>query len=271
MTKEIKWLLNEKYSGKETPKYFADLKRLEAGEPLAYVIGWVDFLGCRIDLSMRPLIPRPETEFWVEKAISAIQTNYHSFSDRQNYGSSKNGAVTGGRGATVKILDLFSGSGCIGVALLKHLPNAVVDFGEKDPRLCKQIKKNLTLNNIDPARACVTATDVFSRISGTYDLILANPPYIDPSYKFTVQDSVLVHEPHRALFAKDNGLFFIKKLLGEASSHLYPNGTMCVEFGHSQKSAIAKLAQSMGWKSKFMKDQFGRWRAVVCSRNNGVF
>lgn len=271
MTKEARWLLNEKYAGKKTPGYFADLKRLGAGEPLAYVIGWVDFLGCRIDLSprlphgrgqVRPLIPRPETEFWVEKAISTIRTNYHDSSDRSIHGSSRNRMATGVRGAGVKILDLFAGSGCIGVALLKHLPNAMADFGEKDSRLCKQIKKNLALNGISPARARVIKTDVLSGITGTYDYIFANPPYIDPAKKRTVQSSVLKYEPREALFAKEHGLFFIKKLLAEGEDRLRKGGTMYIEFGQGQKSELEKLARTYRWSTAFTKDQFGKWRMV---------
>ena len=247
MSKESQWLLNEKYGGKETPEYFADLKRLEAGEPLAYVIGWVDFLGCRIDISLRPLIPRPETEFWVEKVIKSV--------------ASKQLPV-----ASLKILDLFAGSGCIGIALLKHLPNARVDFGEKDEKLCAQIRKNLNQNGV-AARARVIRTDVFSNIQDSYNIIVANPPYISPNKKDTVQESVLAHEPHEALFADDDGLFFIKKLLKEAPAHLHPGGVMYIEFGEAQKEQIEKLTKSEAWETEFWKDQFGKWRVVKLSRS----
>ncbi|OGZ06437.1 MAG: hypothetical protein A3C93_01760 [Candidatus Lloydbacteria bacterium RIFCSPHIGHO2_02_FULL_54_17] len=246
-TKEKAWLLREKYHGNEMPRFFADTKRLEAGEPLAYVIGWVDFLGCRIDLSAKPLIPRSETEFWVELVII-----------HQSLVTSKN----------TKILDLFAGSGCIGIALLKHLLNATVDFGEKDPVLCKQIKKNTALNNIDPARTRVIQTDVFSGLTGTYDYIFANPPYIDPSKKNTVQHSVLTYEPKGALFARSGGLFFIERLLTQGAKHLRQGGIMYIEFGHGQKVAIARLTRTYGWNPTFAKDQFGKWRVVRLKKNH---
>ena len=305
MTKETRWLLNEKYSGIKTPEFFADLERLERGEPLAYIIGWVDFLGCRIDLSARPLIPRPETEFWVEKAILNIQRDYHVSSGRSIHGSLKKNTPTQKR-----VLDLFAGSGCIGISLLKHLPHAIVDFGEKDPRMCEQIKKNIAQNNIDPTRARIIQTDVFSNTDNpsdlglsemdeirgagkatretyshmltelrcprneevrhlrkSYDYIFANPPYIDPEKKDSVQDSVLHHEPHKALFADERGLHFIKKLLTKAGAHLNQEGLIYVEFGEAQKEAVAPLAKKLGWKSKFFKDQFGKWRVVeLCKK-----
>lgn len=244
MNKEIRWLFEEKYHGVKTPEFRKDIQRLQAGEPLAYIIGWVDFLGCRIDLSARPLIPRPETEFWVEQVIS------------------HQSLVT----SPIKILDLFSGSGCIGIALLKHLPNATVDFGEKDLKLCEQIKKNILFNNIDPARTRVIQTDIFSNITNTYDVIFANPPYIDRSKKDVVQDSVLRHEPHEALFANDNGLFFIKKLLTDATKYLIKDGTLYIEFGEGRKGTVMLLAKKAGWKTEFRKDQFGKWRVVKCAR-----
>lgn len=140
----------------------------------------------------------------------------------------------------LRILDLFSGSGCVGIALLKHLPRVTVDFAEKDLKLCGQIRKNILLNNnIDTTRTRIIQTDVFSNITDSYDYIFANPPYISLTKKDAVQDSVLFHEPPEALFADDSGLFFIKKLLREAHTHLNPGGALYVEFGEGQKGAVA--------------------------------
>jgi HemK-like putative methylase len=241
-TKEIRWLLQEKYHGVETPEFHADVARLQAGEPLAYVIGWVDFLDCRIDLSAHPLIPRPETEFWVDREIAGMKKAHGT--------------------TPLRILDLFSGSGCIGIALAKHLPAAHIDLGEKDPLLCAQIRKNLTLNNINPGGTRVVETDVFSNITDTYDHIFANPPYIDPQKKDTVENSVLLHEPHEALFARHSGLGFIEKLLMEAPLHLTHGGILSVEFGEGQKEDIARLAKQHGLHAAFFRDQFERWRVA---------
>ncbi|MFH2109465.1 MAG: methyltransferase, partial [Patescibacteria group bacterium] len=142
MQKEIRWLLKEKYHWTEveillnkrlmSPKEIRDLKRLEQGEPVAYVIGKTEFLGCTIDLSLKPLIPRPETEYWVNQVMKG-----------------KNRVLPeSGSTRMVKALDLCCGSGCIGIALLKHLSNISVDFVDIDDNALKQTEINLKLNLI---------------------------------------------------------------------------------------------------------------------------
>lgn len=246
--KEKEWLLREKYNGQETEEFFKDVKRLEAGEPIDYLIGFFDFLGCHIDLSFRPLIPRTETEWWTERAIKGFRKNF------------------GHRMSKYKILDLFAGSGCIGIALLKHLPEAAVDFGEKDSDFVLQIEKNIKQNSIDPKRTRVFTSDIFTNISPKkYDFIFANPPYISRTKIEAVQKSVLDHEPADALFAEDDGLFFIKKLLVEAPQFLAPKGKLFIEFDSWQKPQIEKLVALSPFQAEFWKDQFDRWRVAVCS------
>src|SRR5579864_4884463 len=112
MEREINWLLKEKYHGQPNAEFQEDVKRLQRGEPLDYVIGFKEFLGCKIDLSKKPLIPRPETEFWVSEVLPQIKEG--------------------------KALDIFSGSGCIGIAIMRHT-DAVCDFSDIETA---QIKMN---------------------------------------------------------------------------------------------------------------------------------
>jgi len=238
-----------------------DIARLKRGEPVDYVIGWVDFLGCKIDLSMRPFIPRPETEYWVGKAIEDVKE--------------KEGK------RAIHCLDVFAGSGCIGIALLSRLPNAVVDFVEKEKAPLKQIAINTAMNNVDPLRYRIISepqsggeTNLFIRsdmVSSLkkgerYDYIFANPPYIALTRKGKVQKSVLAWEPHAALFGKDDGLYFIELLLKEAKNHLTKEGTMYIEFDSPQKPAFSELLSRYGYANvRFFKDQYGKWRWVEIS------
>lgn len=240
LSRESRWLLEEKYNGQATPEYEQDVERLRRGEPLAYVIGFVDFLGCRIDLSYRPLIPRAETEFWVEQAIGELKN-------------------TGGE--NLQCLDLFAGSGCIGLAVIKHLPNVTVDFADNDPRGLAQITINLEINHIERCRSRLIESDVFSGIKDRYDIIFANPPYLAESRKDQVQPSVIGYESPKALFAGTDGLDLIRRFLGQVKNHLQPGGRIYLEFDFPQRSAIEKLLRENGFADfEFHKDQFGRER-----------
>jgi len=240
--KEKDWLLQEKYAGKKTPEYENDLARLDAGEPLAYIIGNMPFLGCDIDLSSRPLIPRAETEFWVGKIIEKLKKESRP----------------------ITCLDIFAGSGCIGVSLLNSLPVASVDFAEKNTTHIEQIKKNIVLNNIDPIRAEYFTSDVFGGIpEKQYDYIFANPPYIGAQDAMQVQTSVLQWESPDALFADDEGLSFVKELIKSSKKYLALGGTLFVEFNTPQKDALEKHLLEEGVRNfLFHKDQYGAWRML---------
>ena len=248
LNKEIGWLLQEKYKNKKTLLFYWDLMRLKRGVPLAYLIGNIPFLGCNIDLSQKPLIPRTETEFWTERAIQEIRAKH-----------------TGEHGLC--ILDLFAGSGCIGIALLKHITSATVDFGEKEQGLLKQIKTNVLLNNIDTNRVALFQTNYFNSIpKKEYDYIFANPPYIAHGKKQSLQRTVTSFEPHEALFADDDGLFYIKKLLQGPTEYLKKGGVLFIEFDTPQKETIEKLIPRDKYTYTFWKDQFENQRVLKLTK-----
>lgn len=237
--KEIDWLLREKYGGRMTPAAKRDIERLKRGEHINYLIGWSPFLNCRIDLSKRPLIPRPETEYWARETVESVKKS---------------------RKPKPKVLDLFCGSGCIGVAALKHAPEALVDFSDIDKEYFTGIRKSLRANRINSRRARYIQSDVLAGIRGKkYDYILANPPYI-PTAGRAVAKSVLSQAPKLALFGGRDGMRYIRKVLREAKGYLSPDGTLVMEFDPPQKKAIREYAQGKGWVSEFFKDQYGRWR-----------
>src|SRR3989338_975059 len=127
---------------------------MQETKPLAYVLGWIPFIYTKIYLDSKPLIPRTETEYWVDLVIKEIRNS-----------GIKN----------PKILDLCAGSGCIGVAVLKEIPDALVDFTEIDASHHPTIKKNIRENGLVLSRANIFGGDLFEKVSDTYDFILSNP------------------------------------------------------------------------------------------------
>jgi len=234
MEKDIEWLLNEKYKGEKTEGFFADCKRLESDEPLAYVIGSMPFLNTTIFLDSNPLIPRTETEYWVEKAIQEIK-NLNS--------------------QTVRILDLCAGSGCIGVAILKNITNAKVDFAEIDESHHKTILKNIKENEINLDRTEIFGGDLFERINDSYDYILSNPPYIDPEIDRTTK-SVRDHEPEVALYGGNLGLELVERIINKSGKHLEEAGILYIEHEPEQQNKIQKLAVNNSMETTSYADQF---------------
>ncbi len=240
--RDLQLLFKDKYKGNWQKEFLKDAERIKRGEPLDFVIGWMPFLKCRIDLRYTPLIPRPETEYWTEQAIKVIKKK-----------------------KSAKVLDVFSGSGAIGIAVLAHAKHAKVDFGEYIPVLVNQIKLNLRLNKISTKRYKVFNSDVFKNIRGKYDFILANPPYIPLARKKKVHPSVVGYEKASSLWGGKDGLFFIKKFLAQAKNHLSTGGEIWMEFDTPEKDKIAALSKKYGLAPDFRKDQYGRYRFVVLS------
>jgi len=206
-------------------------------EPLAYRIGDVPFLDTTIYLDSRPLIPRPETEYWVAEALKEIRMY-----------------------ARISVLDLCAGSGCIGVAVLTAAPNTRVDFVEIDPGHHTTIAKNILENGIDPSRTRIYGGDLFAEIMKTsdrYDFILTNPPYIDPNRRDRVQESVLRYEPARALFGGTDGMEYITRIVTEAPRYLARAGILYLEHEPEQTKQIHTLASTFAYTScKTYKDQW---------------
>lgn len=259
MEREEKWLLEEKYGGEKSAGFFTDLKRLETGEPLAYVIGHAPFLDCVIHLDSKPLIPRAETEFWVEKAIKDIK-------NQELRGPTPESGVGP---LSLRILDLCAGSGAIGVAVAKAVPTARVDFSEIDPSHLSTIKKNLLENIPNYSNRLdffkIAESDLFENIEGKFDFILCNPPYIDPLID-RVQPSVKNYEPRQALYGGPKGLDLIERVINETPDRLTKNGVLYIEHEPEQSETIANLAAKQGLAANVFLDQYGIERYSRLSR-----
>ncbi len=237
-------LLAEKYHGRECPEYNADAARLATGEPYEYVRGWVTFCGATIDLSYRPMIPRPETAFWVERAIQELQQ----------------------KARPLRLADTFAGAGNVALALLTHFPDATVDISELDPALAPQIEKNLTLNAVEKSRTKIITASGLDGLTGLYDAILAVPPYVPYDALPDLDPEMRDHEPHLAFFANEDGHAFHRLLINEARRFLVPGGTLYMEADYDDNDVIRDLVErsTAGWQSlTFWPDPYGATPNVV--------
>ncbi len=243
-------LLIEKYLGQVSPAYEADCARLESGEPYEYVLGYTTFLGAHIDLSYKPMIPRPETAFWVERAIKELAA----------------------KSEPMRLADVFAGAGNVGLALLTHLPQATVDISELDPDLKAQIEKNVLLNHLAPERVKVITSSDISGLSGLYDAIFAVPPYVPYNALPDLDPEMRDHEPHLAFFAHDDGHEFHRLLIEKAANYLKPGGTLFMEADYDHNESIKQLVEAAShdsWASlKFWPDPYGATPNVVLRRKN---
>lgn len=231
---DVEALIRDKYAGDRSADLSGDLARLSEGEPLAYVIGWVPFLGLRINLDSRPLIPRPETEWWAEELITKLE------------------------GKKLRVLDLCAGSGAIGLSILAHVPGAQVSFGELMEEHVEQIRKNLELNGLDASRADIREGDLFEPFLGeTFDLIVSNPPYIPEGRE--LPESVLEYEPEEALYSGPDGLEVLRRIAKEAPTHLTSGGELWIEADVENIEEAARLVQN----PEIRTDPYGRPRLLV--------
>lgn len=240
---EIGQLIRDKYGGNVDADIKEDLARLESGEPLAYVIGWVPFMGLAIRLDSRPLIPRPETEWWTEELVEYL---------KEKFGTRE-----------FRLLDLCAGSGAIGLSVLSKLPGANVSFGELVPEHADLIRTNLAENNLDEARADIRTGDLFVPFKDErFDVIVSNPPYV-PNGR-TLDTSVTLHEPASALYAGADGLDLIRKIAVEGKEHLLSPGELWIEADIDNVAETGLLLKQHGAADITMRtDLYGRPRLGV--------
>jgi HemK-like putative methylase len=241
MDKDEAWLLKEKYNGVADDAFQNDLGRLRDGEPLAYIIGSIPFLDTVISLDSRPLIPRAETEYWVNELIADYRSK---------------------DAVPLQILDLCAGSGCIGIALGNAFKEAHVTFAEIDPRHHSTIRKNALFNGMSPSRFTIIGGDLFEETSETFDLIVSNPPYIDKGLGRT-DENVIRFEPSLALYGGQGGTEVLERILMNAQRHLIRTGLMYLEHEPEHREQLSSLAETLGLSCTTHNDQYGVYRYSI--------
>ncbi len=242
LERQIQKLKEEKYSGIESQDFFSDVERLTKGEPYEYVLEYVTFLGARIDLSLRPMIPRYETAFWVLQAMEELKT----------------------KNKTLRLADTFAGAGNVGLALLTNLENATVDICELDPALKAQIEINLKKNSIEPTRGQAIVASALDGLVGKYDAIFAVPPYVPYEALPNLDPEMINFEPHLAFFAHNNGHEFHEILIESAWDFLEDGGTLYMETDMDHEEWIRNRVKGTKWSNlEFWPDPYGATPNVV--------
>ena len=222
------------------------LKRRLSGEPLAYITGDWEFYGLPMKVTPDVLIPRMDTEVLVNTALKALM----------------------GRKMDARILDLCSGSGCVGCALAHELPAARVVMVDISERALEVSRQNIRLNRVN--RAATLRADALEKPPmsiGQFDLIVSNPPYV-PSFEIlTLDSSVRDYEPLGALDGGEDGLMFYRAIIRNWISTLRPGGLIMFEVGEDQAPAVRALMREHELKDVFsVQDTAGIDRVVVGRR-----
>ena len=213
-------------------------KKLVAHIPAQYIIGHAVFFGMQLKVDERVLIPRPETEELVELILAE--------NPKEN----------------LKVLDIGTGSGAIGLALAKNRPNWTITAADISQDALDIAEENAKVNSLD---LIFIKSDCFSEISSKYDIIVSNPPYISRCDESEVGLNVLHSEPHLALFADEDGLAIYRKIAEGAKDYLTDGGKIYLEIGYKQGFSVPTLFKENlpDKRVRTLKDQFGQDRMVV--------
>lgn len=206
-------------------------------EPLDSVIGYTEFYGLQVPFSTDTLTPRQETEILVDSVVKDI--------------GSKN----------VKVLDLCSGSGCIGLAIAKST-KAFVYLSDISGVALDISMKNAKLNNVE---ATYIKSDLFSKINDRFDIIVSNPPYIKSGDLDSLEDEVKYFDPMLALDGKEDGLYFYRTIIQDLKNHLNPRGKVYFEVGFDQAKAVMDMLSADFDNISVIKDYGGVERIVTAT------
>lgn len=236
---------SEQLSQENEEKYFSLIeKHIKEDVPLSHLVGFEYFYDRKFKVTKDVLSPRMETEELIYRVVEYVKS------------TKKN---------NLKILDLCTGSGIIAITLKKELSQFSIDVVASDisEEAIKVAKENA---HVHDATIKFIQSDIFDNIADKFDIIVSNPPYIDRKDEVTMQDNVLKYDPHLALFAEEEGMYFYRKIIEQANDYLNENGVIFFEIGYDQKDKIIKLADLNGYSAEVYKDINGRDRMAFLVR-----
>ncbi len=222
----------------------AAVERVLSGEPLAYVLGQWDFYGMSLHVNEHVLIPRDDTCAVTDMAIKRAL-----FLDE-----------------SPRILDLCTGTGCIGLAIAHRVKDARVTLADISKDALAVTRMNIKDQKLSGRVSCmvVDALKAPTAFLGKFDMIVSNPPYITTREMTELPDSVRKFEPHLALHGGDDGLDFYRSIADKYRAALKPGGLICFEFGMGQGDDVCRILEMNGYTIlERSRDYNDRERAVV--------
>jgi release factor glutamine methyltransferase len=223
--------------------YHKEVDTIVAGKPLQYAMGYVNFYGSKFIVNENVLIPRPETEYLVERTYAYLLKYFKE---------------------PISLIDLGCGSGVIGLTLKKFLKTAKVDLIDISAEALKVTRTNAKNLNLD---ANIYLSDMLDSVTGTYDLIISNPPYIKNNEE--IEQIVKDNEPHLALYGGEDGLDCYRKIISNLAPHLKERALVAFEIGSDEGPALTKLIKETlpNVTISVEKDLTGRDRLLFILKN----
>lgn len=208
--------------------------------PLQYIIGEQEFMGLRFKVNSNVLIPRQDTETLVEQVLKIVKPG-------------------------MKVLDLCTGSGCVLISVLKNAPELTGMGSDISKTALLVAKENAKLHEVD---AEWVRSDLFDNITETFDVIMANPPYIPTGEILSLMPEVRDFEPENALDGGADGLDFYRKIAGQVKDYLNPGGYVYVEIGYDQGEAVSELMRNAGFTEVEVIKDLARNDRVIKGKGN---
>lgn len=232
-TEQFSNKLSEELSVEQENRYF-DLinKNINEDTPLSHLVGFDYFYDRKFKVTKDVLSPRMETEELIYKVLEHIKKSKKD---------------------SFRILDLCTGSGIIAITLKKEIVEKYTEIVASD---ISEKALSIAIENANNNNANITfiKSDLFDNISGKFDLIISNPPYISYKDKIIIKDSVLNYDPHLALFAEEDGIYFYRKIIENAVHYLSKDGVIFFEIGYDQKEKIFELGKNNNFITTVYKD-----------------
>ena len=225
-------------SEKEEEQYRKTIEQRAQHVPLQHILGYQDFMGLRFHVNEHVLIPRQDTEILAEEAMRYLHDG-------------------------MRILDLCTGSGCILLSLL-HYSNDCEGTGVDISKEALQVAAlNAELLGI---KADFLKSDLYEKVTGKFDLLVSNPPYIERKVIPTLMEEVREYDPYIALDGGEDGLDFYRRIIGGAQDYLKRGGQILMEIGSGQAQAVSELLREAGFKEIDVCRDFAGLDRVVSGR-----